>query len=130
MRVSRPDARLRGGEREKGLELIGALLPGGRDPAVYKTEPYVLAADVYTAPGHLGRGGWSWYTGAAGWLLRAVTEELLGLRMREGRWEAAPVLPSGWEQLEICLNGERFHLRNARSQPSQGRKTERPRKDS
>ncbi len=123
-------ALLRCGEREKGLELIGALLPGGRDPAVYKTEPYVLAADVYTAPGHLGRGGWSWYTGAAGWLLRAVTEELLGLRMREGRWEAAPVLPSGWGHTEIRLNGERFPLRNAKSLPSRGRKTERPRKDS
>ena len=50
------------------------LLPETHDGAVYAAEPYVLAADLYTAPGHEGEAGWSWYTGSAGWYLRAARE--------------------------------------------------------
>ena len=48
----------------------------------YKVEPYVVAADVYAAPGHVGRGGWTWYTGSAGWMQRAGIESILGLRLQ------------------------------------------------
>lgn len=64
------------GDRERGEELMRRLMPGGRDASVYKAEPYVLAADVYGAPGHLGRGGWSWYTGAASWYYRVAAEHM------------------------------------------------------
>lgn len=63
---------LRLGRTEDGLELLRALLPERRRTQIYQAEPYVLAADVYAAPGHLGRGGWSWYTGAAGWYYRTA----------------------------------------------------------
>ena len=62
------------GERERGRRLLSAISPWGRDPVTYALEPYVLAGDVCSAPGHEGRGGWSWYTGSAGWYFRAVTE--------------------------------------------------------
>ena len=48
----------------------------------YKVEPYVVAADVYAVPPHVGRGGWTWYTGSAGWMQRAGVESILGLRLR------------------------------------------------
>jgi cyclic beta-1,2-glucan synthetase len=62
----------------------------------YKVEPYVVAADVYAHAAHVGRGGWTWYTGSAGWMYRAAIESLLGLR-REGSWlTIAPCVPAMW----------------------------------
>jgi cellobiose phosphorylase len=69
--------------------------------AVYKTEPYVVSADVYAVSPHTGRGGWSWYTGSAGWLYRFLLETLLGL-VREGdRLYFRPCLPPTWESFTI-----------------------------
>jgi cyclic beta-1,2-glucan synthetase len=62
----------------------------------YKVEPYVAAADVYAAPGHIGRGGWTWYTGSAAWLQRAGVEWILGLRRRGDALEVAPCIPPDW----------------------------------
>ncbi len=87
---------LRLGWREEGYEVLKALLPGGHDPLSYKAEPYVLAADVYSNPQHQGRGGWSWYTGAAGWYYRTAVEELLGLKLRGGLLYLEPRLPEDW----------------------------------
>jgi cyclic beta-1,2-glucan synthetase len=100
------------GMREKGLELLLSLLPSGRPNDVYRTEPYVLAADVYSAQGHVGRGGWSWYTGAAGWFKRVALENLLGLTLRGGVLHVAPSLPSGWDGYEAdWKNGGRtYHI--------------------
>ncbi len=84
------------GDGDRGWELLRALLPETHPTEIYRTEPYVIAADVYAAPGHEGRGGWSWYTGAAGWYYRAAVEHLLGLRVREGRLYVEPVLPQSW----------------------------------
>ncbi len=81
---------------EEGWAVLRAILPGGRDEEVYRVEPYVLAADVYANPSHLGRGGWSWYTGAAGWFYRTALEELLGLKLRAGRLFVEPRLPADW----------------------------------
>jgi len=64
--------------------------------ALYKVEPYVMAADVYAVAPHTGRGGWTWYTGSAGWMYRLVVESLLGLRLTAGRLQIAPRLPEDW----------------------------------
>jgi len=65
--------------------------------ARYRLEPYVVAADVYGEPPHVGRGGWSWYTGSAGWLYRAALESVLGLRVTQGRTLLIrPCIPAGW----------------------------------
>ncbi len=66
--------------------------------ARYRLEPYVLAADVYAADGHVGRGGWSWYTGSAGWMYRLLTESLLGLHREGDRLHVAPCVPDHWHR--------------------------------
>jgi len=67
----------------------------------YKTEPYVIAGDVYVHAAHAGRGGWTWYTGAAGWMYRAGLESILGLRRRGSIFELDPCIPSSWPEYEI-----------------------------
>jgi cyclic beta-1,2-glucan synthetase len=67
----------------------------------YKIEPYVVPGDVYSHPEHAGRGGWSWYTGAAGWLYRAGLESILGLRRRGATFEVDPCVPSSWPAYAI-----------------------------
>ncbi|MDE1150307.1 MAG: glucoamylase family protein [Azospirillaceae bacterium] len=69
----------------------------------YKVEPYVLAADVYAAPAHVGRGGWTWYTGSAGWLQRAGMEGILGLRVLNGVLHLDPCIPSHWPGFDILV---------------------------
>ena len=66
-------------------------------------EPYVVAADVYAAPGRVGRGGWTWYTGSAGWMQRAGVESILGLRRRGDRLEVDPCIPRSWPGFEVNL---------------------------
>ena len=106
-------ALLHRGRTEVAWELLSALLPGDRDPAEYLCEPYVLAADIYAAPGHEGEGGWSWYTGAAGWLLRIVTEDLLGFRMRGGALTLRPRLPKALMPVTVRLNGKEYRIPEA-----------------
>ncbi|MGB5774583.1 MAG: glycosyl hydrolase family 65 protein, partial [Sedimenticolaceae bacterium] len=69
--------------------------------ATYKVEPYVMAADVYAVAPHTGRGGWTWYTGSAGWMYRLILESLLGLRLETDRLHVDPCLPAHWEGLKI-----------------------------
>ena len=90
------------GDRDRAWELLRMINPVNHslDPAqmdVYKVEPYVVSADVYAVPPHVGRGGWSWYTGSAGWMYRLMIESLLGLRLEAGKLRFAPVLPQDWE---------------------------------
>ena len=99
-------ALLESGERETGARLLAALSPWGRDIETYAAEPYVLAADVYRAPGLTGRGGWSWYTGSAGWYFRAVTESLFGLRLRDGVLTVKPNLPDSMLPASLTLRLE------------------------
>ncbi|MDP3848696.1 MAG: glucoamylase family protein [Pseudomonas sp.] len=63
---------------------------------VYKVEPYVVCADVYAVAPHAGRGGWSWYTGSAGWMYQLLVESLLGLQLQGARLRLVPVLPAQW----------------------------------
>jgi cyclic beta-1,2-glucan synthetase len=71
------------------------------DAERYKVEPYVVAADVYTAEGHLGRGGWTWYTGSASWMYRVGLEAILGFRKRGDTLVVEPCVPRDWPELTI-----------------------------
>ena len=69
----------------------------------YKVEPYVVAADVYSTPPHIGRGGWTWYTGSAGWMYRAGMESILGLRFEGDILYFDPCIPRAWPNFEVTL---------------------------
>jgi cellobiose phosphorylase len=81
--------------------------------AAYQAEPYVVAADIYTAPGHEGRGGWTWYTGSAAWTYRLILEHLLGVRREGNSLVFAPVLPAQWQgfALHYRFRETMYHIR-------------------
>jgi cellobiose phosphorylase len=83
--------------------MINPVNHGGSPQAIatYKVEPYVVAADVYALPPHTGRGGWTWYTGSAGWMYRLIMESLLGLRLEVDKLYLAPHFPSGWDSFTV-----------------------------
>jgi cyclic beta-1,2-glucan synthetase len=94
------------GDGDKAAELFSILNPihhASTRAAVhrYKVEPYVACADVYAVPPHVGRGGWTWYTGAAGWLYRAGLEWILGFRVQGATLLLDPCIPSSWPAFEI-----------------------------
>jgi cyclic beta-1,2-glucan synthetase len=72
----------------------------------YKVEPYVMPADVYSEPPHVGRGGWTWYTGSAGWMYQAGMESILGFRLRGTTLTIEPCIPRAWPGYEITF---RYH---------------------
>ncbi len=72
-----------------------------QEVAIYKVEPYVVSADVYTADGHLGRGGWTWYTGSASWFYRVALEGILGFTLRGDRLTMNPCLPREWDGFSL-----------------------------
>jgi cyclic beta-1,2-glucan synthetase len=78
----------------------------------YKVEPYVIAADVYARPPHVGRGGWTWYTGSAGWMQRAGVEAILGLRVLAGVLTLEPAIPRAWPGYKVVLRhgGARYEI--------------------
>ena len=89
------------GSGDEAVELFHMLNPINhtRTPADverYQVEPYVVAADVYTHPAHIGRGGWTWYTGSAAWMYRLGLESILGLRRRGRSFSVAPCIPGSW----------------------------------
>ena len=89
------------GDRDRAWELASMINPvnHARTPeevATYKAEPYVIAADVYALAPHTGRGGWSWYTGSAGWMYRLIVESLLGVTLEGNGLRFAPCLPADW----------------------------------
>jgi cyclic beta-1,2-glucan synthetase len=94
------------GDGDRAVQLLRMLNPVERARASdgmtrYAVEPYVMAADIYNLHGRVGRGGWTWYTGSAGWMYRAWVEEVLGLKIRQGRLTVQPVIPSGWQGFRI-----------------------------
>jgi cellobiose phosphorylase len=94
------------GDREKAWELLQIINPlnHGRtkeEVDIYKVEPYVIAADVYGEPPHVGRGGWTWYTGSSGWMYRLIMESLLGLRLQVNKLTFSPCLPEDWESFTL-----------------------------
>jgi cyclic beta-1,2-glucan synthetase len=90
---------------EEIFRLLNPILhAAGRDSAhLYRVEPYVTAGDVYGAPPHVGRGGWTWYTGSAGWLYRFGMEGILGLRPAPGGLEINPCIPRLWPGYEATV---------------------------
>jgi cyclic beta-1,2-glucan synthetase len=103
------------GEGDKATELFNLLNPihhtrGRADLDRYKVEPYVIAADVYSEPPHEGRGGWTWYTGAAGWLYRTGLEWILGFRKEGSALRIDPCIPKEWKRFEIAYrNGDTLY---------------------
>ncbi|WP_098424280.1 GH36-type glycosyl hydrolase domain-containing protein [Marinobacter sp. LV10R520-4] len=94
------------GDRERAWEFFTMLNPINHSSEpdsmqLYKVEPYVMCADVYGAPPHTGRGGWTWYTGAAGWMYRLALESLLGLKLEKDHLIIAPCVPTHWDAYTI-----------------------------
>ena len=94
------------GDHARAWELFRMMNPlshtSSRDAvATYMTEPYVVAGDVYAQPPHAGRGGWTWYTGSAGWMYRLIVESLLGLSLEVDKLRVAPCLPADWTTYSI-----------------------------
>ena len=96
----------RAGDSERAWELFSLINPithgtTPEDVATYRVEPYVVAADVYGVDPHTGRGGWTWYTGSAGWMYRLIVESLLGLHLEVDRLRITPCLPTHWNTFQI-----------------------------
>jgi cyclic beta-1,2-glucan synthetase len=94
------------GDRARAWELFDIINPINHartptDLATYKVEPYVIAADVYAVSPHVGRGGWTWYTGSAGWMYRLIVESLLGLRLEGETLRIEPCLPAHWDGFKL-----------------------------
>jgi len=99
------------GDGDRAAELFAILNPirrAGTRSGIhrYKVEPYVVAADVYAEPPHVGRGGWSWYTGSAGWMYQAGLAWMLGFRLRGTRLVVDPCIPRAWRGFSIAF---RYH---------------------
>jgi len=94
------------GDAQRAHELFAMINPlnhgdSAEKIATYKVEPYVVAADVYGVAPHVGRGGWTWYTGSAGWLYRFIVESMLGLHLDGGRLRFAPCVPASWPAFDV-----------------------------
>ncbi len=94
------------GDGDRAAHLLAMLNPltharTQQDVATYKVEPYVVCADVYTALGHVGRGGWTWYTGSASWMYRVALEGVLGFTKRGSHLAIEPCVPAAWKEFAI-----------------------------
>ncbi|WP_037007044.1 MULTISPECIES: GH36-type glycosyl hydrolase domain-containing protein [Pseudomonas] len=83
------------------LRMINPISHGTTATDLYKVEPYVVAADVYGMPPHEGRGGWSWYTGSAGWMYQLIVESLLGVQRTGTQLRIRPLLPADWTTFSL-----------------------------
>jgi cyclic beta-1,2-glucan synthetase len=96
------------GERDRAMQLFSIINPihHAKSPSevqTYRVEPYVIAADVYSVAPHVGRGGWTWYTGSAGWFYRAGLEAILGLTRRDNDIELKPCIPLDWDAVDLTF---------------------------
>ena len=105
------------GESERAWELFSMLNPIRHSETpqqidIYKVEPYVVAADVYAVAPHAGRGGWTWYTGSAGWMYRLLVETLLGVNLEGEQMRLTPLLPKAWDSFKIHYRFRRttYHI--------------------
>ena len=94
------------GDNRRAWEMLAIINPvnHGATPesvGTYKVEPYVIAADVYAVSPHTGRGGWTWYTGSAGWMYRLIVDSILGLRIETDKLQFAPCLPAHWKEFKV-----------------------------
>ena len=98
------------GNHKRTWELLQMINPLNRGNTaekmnVYKAEPYVVAADVYAEPLHKGRGGWTWYTGSAGWMYQLILESFIGLRKEGNKMVFTPCIPAEWPSIKIMYQG-------------------------
>ncbi|MDB5107918.1 MAG: glycosyltransferase 36 associated family protein, partial [Candidatus Binatus sp.] len=110
------------GDGDKASELFSILNPinhGNTRAGMqrYKVEPYVACADVYSMAPHVGRGGWTWYTGSAGWMYRAGLEWILGLRLRDKALIIDPCIPKDWKGFEMSFKYHSAHYEIAVENP-------------
>jgi cyclic beta-1,2-glucan synthetase len=108
-------ARLGDGDRAARIfQLLNPILrtQTRADADVYRVEPYALAADIYSVAPWLGRGGWTWYTGAAAWLWRLGIEGILGLQRQRGALRVDPCIPAAWPGFEawVRLGRQKIHI--------------------
>jgi len=89
------------GENEKAYQYFQMINPANRKPKVYKTEPYVIAADVYSNEYFAGQGGWTWYTGSASWAYKVALENLLGIRKEGEKLIIKPAFDPKWGRIEV-----------------------------
>ena len=122
------------GDGQRAWELTTIINPANHanspeSIARYKVEPYVMAADVYGEPPHIGRGGWTWYTGSAGWMYRLIVESLLGLQLETNLLHIAPVLPAHWDALKIHYRYREtfYHIAIAQTRADTGNPKHTPR---
>lgn len=104
----------RQGNTERAWELMSMINPvnhslSARDVKRYKTEPYVMSADIYSQEPHCGRGGWSWYTGSAGWMYRLITEVLLGITRHGQAISIHSQLPAAWPEITLSYQQGSSH---------------------
>ncbi len=110
------------GDARRAWELLAMINPvnHAKSPEatqVYKVEPYVVAADVYAVAPHMGRGGWTWYTGSAGWLYRLIVESLLGLMLDVDKLHIVPCLPANWQAFTVHYRHREtvYHIKAVRT---------------
>jgi len=121
--VAQAFALLGDGDRaEAVLDMLNPIRHTGDAKAIerYRLEPYVVAADVYSQPPHKGRGGWSWYTGSAGWFYRVVMETLLGFELSGSKLRLQPRLPKDWPGFELTYRFKRSTYRIRVEQVAKG----------
>jgi len=112
------------GDSQHAWELLGMINPinhsrSSTDINTYKVEPYVVAADVYAVSPHVGRGGWTWYTGSAGWMYRLILESLLGLKLEVNKLTIEPCIPMEWKAFNIHYRYREtiYHIKVVRLPP-------------
>jgi len=101
---------------DEAMELFHMLNPinhmrSPEDVERYKVEPFAVAADIYAHPMHVGRGGWTWYTGSAGWMYQAAVQALLGLRRTGTTFSVSPCIPTVWPQFSFEWRAGRTRYR-------------------
>ena len=122
------------GEGRRAVDVLQMLNPiehahTPEDCAVYRTEPYVVAADVYSLESQPGRGGWTWYTGSAGWMYRVWLEEVLGFKLRGNRLSIEPAIPEDWPGYVITFRYGRTEYRIEVQNNGEGSRQEIPLED-
>ncbi|MEO9168332.1 MAG: glucoamylase family protein [Aestuariivirga sp.] len=115
------------GQSEKAWDLFSMLNPinhalTAQDAAKYRVEPYVVVADIYSVAPHIGRGGWTWYTGSAGMLYRAGIEAILGIQKQGNLLRVRPLFPQQWDafEFEMKFDSAHYHLRVRRGETTAG----------
>jgi cyclic beta-1,2-glucan synthetase len=110
------------GDGAKAMELLDLINPVARSSTIeearrYRVEPFIIPADVYSQYPHVGRGGWTWYTGSAGWMYRVAVEAILGLSLHRGALRIDPCIPPDWPRFDVIYRAPHAEYRIAVENP-------------